>query len=90
MKKRLFALVTAMTMMLGMVGCGNDTTPDAGTTTPTTPDSSTTTPSTPDTSKPSSKSETIKIICGYGVGGTADLVARKFAVVANRLLTSLI
>ena len=30
-------------------------------------------------------SETVKIVCGYGVGGTADLVARKFAMVANRL-----
>lgn len=32
-----------------------------------------------------SGSETVKIICGYGVGGTADLVARKYAQVANEL-----
>ena len=29
--------------------------------------------------------ETVKIICGYGVGGTADLIARKFAETANGL-----
>ena len=28
--------------------------------------------------------ETIKIICPYGVGGTADIVARKYAQVANQ------
>lgn len=31
------------------------------------------------------KAETIKIICPYGVGGTADAIARKFAEVANKL-----
>ena len=29
--------------------------------------------------------QTVKIICGYGVGGTADLVARQFANTANNL-----
>ncbi len=28
---------------------------------------------------------TVKIICGYGVGGTADLIARKYALVAGNL-----
>ncbi len=28
---------------------------------------------------------TVKIICGYGVGGTADLIARKYALVAGKL-----
>ncbi|MGN0983895.1 MAG: hypothetical protein ACI4OI_03545 [Gemmiger sp.] len=32
---------------------------------------------------PSNGGETVTIICGYGVGGTADLIARKFAQVAN-------
>lgn len=31
------------------------------------------------------KAETIKIICPYGVGGTADAIARKYAEVANKL-----
>lgn len=29
--------------------------------------------------------ETVKIICGYGAGGTADLVARKYAQTANAI-----
>lgn len=29
--------------------------------------------------------ETVKIICPYGVGGTADAIARKYALVAGRL-----
>ncbi|WP_191018010.1 tripartite tricarboxylate transporter substrate-binding protein [Treponema zioleckii] len=29
--------------------------------------------------------ETVKIICPYGVGGTADAIARKYAEVANKL-----
>lgn len=32
---------------------------------------------------PSNGGETVTIICGYGVGGTADLIARKYAQVAN-------
>ena len=35
--------------------------------------------------QPSNGGETVKIICGYGVGGTADLIARKYAQVANGL-----
>lgn len=31
----------------------------------------------------SGSGETVKIICGYGAGGTADLLARKYAEVAN-------
>ena len=33
---------------------------------------------------PSNGGETIKIICPYGVGGTADIVARKYGQVANQ------
>lgn len=33
----------------------------------------------------SSGDGTVKIVCGYGVGGTADAIARKYALVANRL-----
>ena len=32
---------------------------------------------------PAPGTETVKIICGYGVGGTADLIARTFAQTAN-------
>ncbi len=33
----------------------------------------------------SSGKETVKIICPYGVGGTADAIARKYALVAGKL-----
>ena len=66
MKKRLFALVAAMAMVLSLAACGGTT------------DSSTSAPA-------SGSGETVKIICGYGVGGTADLVARTFAQTANNI-----
>ena len=72
MKKRLFALVTAMALVVTcLAGCGKKDDPAAS--------GSASTPA----ANPGS--ETIKITCGYGVGGTADLVARKFALVANKL-----
>ena len=70
MKKRILALLAAMAMSLSLVACGggNDTPAPA-----------------PEQSQPaaSGKTETVKITCGYGVGGTADLIARKFAESAN-------
>ena len=63
MKKRLFALVTAMALVVTcLAGCGKKDDPAAS--------GSASTPA----ANPGS--ETIKITCGYGVGGTADLVAR--------------
>ncbi len=32
-----------------------------------------------------SKTQTVKIICGYGAGGTADAIARQYALVANQV-----
>lgn len=34
-----------------------------------------------------SKTQTVKIICGYGAGGTADAIARQYALVANQVQT---
>ena len=34
---------------------------------------------------PAMAAQTVKIICGYGVGGTADLVARQYANTANNI-----
>lgn len=39
----------------------------------------------PDTSKPSGSKQVVKIICPYGVGGTADAIARKYGKVAGDL-----
>ena len=38
-----------------------------------------------DADQPSNGGTTVKIICGYGAGGTADLVARKYGQVANQI-----
>lgn len=38
-----------------------------------------------DADQPSNGGTTVKIICGYGAGGTADLVARKYGQVANQV-----
>ena len=75
MKKRILALLAAMAMSLSLVACGAKTETPA--------------PSTPDAPAPEAPAgtETVKIICGYGVGGTADLVARTFAQSANKLQT---
>ena len=71
MKKRILALLAAMAMSLSLVACGAKTeTPAPGTDAPAAPEA-----------KPGT--ETVKNICGYGVGGTADLIARTFAQTAN-------
>lgn len=71
MKKRILALLAAMAMSLSLVACGAKTeTPAPGSDAPAAPEA-----------KPGT--ETVKIICGYGVGGTADLIARTFAQTAN-------
>ena len=74
MKKRILALLAAMAMSLSLVACGG------GNDTPAAPEQNQPEQSQP---APSGKTETVKITCGYGVGGTADLIARKFAESAN-------
>ena len=70
MKKRILALLAAMAMSLSLVACGGGSEPAPGASEP----------------APEAKpgTETVKITCGYGVGGTADLIARKFAESANK------
>ncbi|MBQ8647058.1 MAG: hypothetical protein IJ484_02820 [Oscillospiraceae bacterium] len=68
--KKLIALVLALVLALSLVACGGGAASSEA--------AGGETGGNPN-------GETIKIICGYGVGGTADLIARKYAVVANRL-----
>lgn len=75
MKKRVLALVLAAGMAVCLAGCGGQkasTGTAAG-------DGAVT------TAAASGGSETIKIICPYGVGGTADAIARKYALVAGKV-----
>ena len=67
--KKYLALILALVMSLSLVACGGSEKPAEG----------------PAATEPAAKpgTETVKIICGYGVGGTADLIARTFAQTAN-------
>lgn len=82
MKKKFLSLLLAATMVAAtFTGCGsseqasNDAAADAsGDAVEETKEEA-----------PSNGGETVKIICGYGAGGTADLVARKYAQTANAI-----
>ncbi len=74
MKKRILALVLALAMTLSLAACSSSSS-----------SSSSESSSESTESSSSSGTTTVTIICGYGVGGTADLIARKYAQVANSI-----
>ena len=81
MKKRVLALVMATAMAASLAGCGSKTEAPAETKAP----AAETQAAAAETEAPASNGgETIKIVCPYGVGGTADAIARKYALVANK------
>ena len=76
MKRREFLSMSAVLAAAGLfAGCAGS---NAGSTAASTADSAA-------SEQPSNGGETVKIICPYGVGGTADIVARKYGQVANQL-----
>lgn len=79
MKKKLLGLLLAATMAVTcFAGCGGN----SGNTATNSTDASAETEA---EETASNGGETVKIICGYGAGGTADLLARKYAETANKL-----
>ena len=81
MKKRLVSAVMAVVLSAAMlVGCGGSSGAQqaAGA-------AEEKTEETAEAEAPQNGGETVKIICGYGAGGTADLVARTYAKTANTL-----
>lgn len=70
MIRRLFAGILAVSM-LSLTACGGG--------------SAETTAADSEESKAAGSTRTVKIICPYGVGGTADVIARKYAEVATEL-----
>ena len=78
MKRRDFLSMSAVLAAAGsLAGCAAS---NAGSTST----AASTAGSTAASEVPSNGGETIKIICPYGVGGTADIVARKYGQVANQ------
>lgn len=76
MKRREFLSMSAVLAAAGLfAGCAGS---NAGSTASSTAGSAA-------SEQPSNGGETVKIICPYGVGGTADIVARKYGQVANQL-----
>lgn len=76
MKKRVLAMVMATVMTASLAGCGEKA---AAT------DNGASTTQGTETTASGGSGETIKIICPYGVGGTADAIARKYALVAGKV-----
>lgn len=83
MKKRALALVMAAAMAVSLAGCGGQM-QTADTAAPAAPAGEAAAPA-DGSAAPSGSGETIKIICPYGVGGTADAIARKYALVAGKV-----
>lgn len=82
MKKRIVSLIMAAAMAASLAGCGGQKAPaesaaGAG--------EAKTEAAAADGQAAGGSGETIKIICPYGVGGTADAIARKYALVAGKV-----
>ena len=75
MKKRATALALAAVMALSLAGCGGGSTSASG--------SGEAQTEAAGEAQNAGGGSTIKIVCPYGVGGTADSIARKWALVAN-------
>lgn len=83
--KKMLSMAIASTMLLGiMAGCSSGDTGSSGSSSSSSTGGSGGTAPTVATGEFKSPS-TIKIICPYGVGGTADIIARKYALVAGEL-----
>lgn len=79
MKKKLLGLLLATAMVgTSLAGCGSSSADSS-----TASDAAAESGDAAEEEEVSNGGETVKIICGYGAGGTADLVARKYAQVAN-------
>lgn len=84
-KKRTLALLLTLVMSMALLlsACGGNTGGDTGNAGGGSGDAQTEGEDTG--GNPNASGGTVKIVCGYGVGGTADAIARKYALVANRL-----
>ena len=79
--KMLFVMTMILSLVIASTGCQSNTEPE---TTESVAASTEATEATTE-AKASGKKELVKIICPYGVGGTADAIARKYGKVAGDL-----
>ena len=82
MKKRIMALVMAAAMAASLAGCGGGQTQKAE---PAAASGEAKAPAEEGQQPSGGSGQTVKIICPYGVGGTADAIARKYALVAGKV-----
>lgn len=83
MKKRFAAGALAALMAISLAGCGGNAAAPESAAGKTETTATSTAESGKDAGGAAGSGETVKIICPYGVGGTADIIARKFAEVAT-------
>ena len=83
--KKLVALLLVAAMCFALAACGSAASTTAATEATTAEEPAAAEETAADTT--STGTETITIICPYGVGGVADLIGRKFAEVANGIQT---
>ena len=81
MKKRIRALVMAAAMAASLAGCGGQTQKAE----PAAASGEAKAPAEEGQQPSGGSGQTVKIICPYGVGGTADAIARKYALVAGKV-----
>ena len=85
MKKRLLAGALILSMAAALVGCGGGAQTSGSTTAAPAAKTEAAAADTTAAAGGSGSGETVKIICPYGVGGTADAIARKYALVAGKV-----
>lgn len=76
MKKKLFALLLAGAMMLGLASCGGSNDPDPA---PADPAPGTSEPATQQPAKDGWPEKAVTLLCGYSAGGSSDLGCRYLA-----------
>ncbi|ETP72513.1 hypothetical protein UYO_1442 [Lachnospiraceae bacterium JC7] len=88
MRKQLLAGILATAMAASLAACGSSGAPASTTAaaaeTKAEAKAETKAEEKAEENKAAGSGETVKVICPYGVGGTADIIARKFAEVATK------
>ncbi|MCR4627997.1 MAG: hypothetical protein K5760_00070, partial [Clostridium sp.] len=85
MKKQVLAGVMAAAMTAALAACGSSAGSKTTTAAAESKAAETTAAAESKEAAAAGSGKTVKIICPYGVGGTADIIGRKYAEVATKL-----